>query len=223
MKYNSNVESKSKRAARVREIIKTLKRAYPGAGIALHFKGPLELLVATILSAQCTDKRVNLVTAPLFKKYNKSEDYAAAGLEDLERDIRSTGFYKNKAKNIRNCCRDIIKNHGGMVPSTMEELIKLPGVGRKTANCVLGSAFGKPAIVVDTHVKRLAGRLGISDNSDPDKIEFDLMALVPQEEWNLFSFLLISHGRALCLARNPKCEKCPIRLLCPYGKRLKKL
>lgn len=217
------MESKSKRAVRVRGIIKTLKRAYPGAGTALHFKGPLELLVATILSAQCTDKRVNLVTAALFEKHKKPEDYADAPLEELEKDVRSTGFFKNKAKNIRNCCRDLIKNHGGTVPSTMEELIQLPGVGRKTANCVLGSAFGKPSIVVDTHVKRLAGRLGISDRNGPDKIEFDLMELAPQKEWNLLSFLLISHGRAICLARNPECGKCPVLALCPHGKRLKKL
>lgn len=204
-------------------ILQGLNRVYPRSQTSLFFKNPLEILIATILSAQCTDKRVNMVTVSLFGKYKKPEDYADAYLEELEKDIRSTGFFKNKAKNIRNCCRDLIKNHGGMVPSKMEELIKLPGVGRKTANCVLGSAFGKPAIVVDTHVKRLAGRLEISDKNDPDKIEFDLMELAPRKEWNLFSFLLISHGRALCTARNPKCGKCPVLSLCPHGKRLKKL
>jgi endonuclease-3 len=205
------------KAVSVQKIIQTLKRTYPESKISLNFKDPLELLVATILSAQCTDERVNRVTATLFKKCRKPEDYANASLEELEGDIRSTGFFRNKAKNIKNCCRDLIKNHCALVPSTMEELIKLPGVGRKTANCVLGSAFGQPAIAVDTHVKRLVERLGISEKKDPDKIEFDLMKLVPRKDWTLFSFLLISHGRSLCVARGPKCEKCPLLSWCPYG------
>ncbi|MBW1839745.1 MAG: endonuclease III [Deltaproteobacteria bacterium] len=192
-----------------------LKKRYPDARCALNFKSPLELLVATILSAQCTDERVNKVTKNLFKKYKRVEDYTRAEPEILENDIRSTGFYKNKTKSIVKCCKKILENHERKVPSTMEELVHLGGVGRKTANVVLGNAFGIPGIAVDTHVKRIAHRLGLTNNQDPVKIEYDLMELVPRKEWTQFSHLIIFHGRNTCMARKPLCAECVLKKLCP--------
>jgi endonuclease-3 len=197
------------------KIIALLKKRYPDAACALHFKNPLELLVATILSAQCTDERVNKVTAELFKKYKTAEDYARVTQEVFEKDIRSTGFYKNKARSIINCCRKIAQVHGGKVPGTLDELVALDGIGRKTANVILGNAFGVPGITVDTHVKRVSYRLGLTEHQDPVKIEYDLMELVPRKEWTHFSHLIIFHGRYTCMARKPLCERCVIEPLCP--------
>jgi len=197
------------------KIIALLKKRYPDAACALHFKNPLELLVATILSAQCTDERVNKVTAELFKKYKTAEDYARVTQEVFEKDIRSTGFYKNKARSIINCCRKIAQVHGGKVPGTLDELVALDGIGRKTANVILGNAFGVPGITVDTHVKRVSYRLGLTEHQDPVKIEYDLMELVPRKEWTHFSHLIIFHGRYTCMARKPLCESCVIEPLCP--------
>lgn len=200
----------------VKAVIEVLSKVYPEAHCELDFTNPLELLVATILSAQCTDKRVNLVTKELFKKYRSARDYAEAQPEELEEAIRSTGFYKNKAKAVRAACADIVALHGGEVPETMEALHELHGVGRKTANVVLGNAFGKnEGIVVDTHVSRLARRLGLTEQTDPEKIEKELMKEVPRELWTLFSHLLIWHGRRRCYARKPDCANCEVQSLCP--------
>ena len=205
---------------RVKEIIRILSKEIPDSRIALRFSNPLELLVATILSAQCTDVKVNQVTADLFKKYRSSKDYAEADLAELEEDLRPTGFYRNKAKSVRKCCQELVARFGGKVPQTMEEMVSLPGVGRKTANVILGNAFGIPGIVVDTHVQRVSQRIGLTKNDDPVKIEFDLMEIVPQEEWTHFSNLLIWHGRKTCVVRKPLCEICPIRKLCDYGSKI---
>ncbi|OGP68226.1 MAG: endonuclease III [Deltaproteobacteria bacterium RBG_13_53_10] len=207
---------------RVKEIIAILSKEIPDAKIALRFSNPLELLIATILSAQCTDTRVNQVTESLFRKYPSEKDYARANLEELEADIRPTGFYRNKARAIRKCCQALSDRFGGEVPQTLEELTRLPGVGRKTANVVLGNAFGITGIVVDTHVRRVSQRIGLTKNSDPVKIELDLMEIVPQKEWTHFSNLLIWHGRRTCVARKPLCEQCAIRQLCDYGSDLLK-
>ncbi len=202
--------------ARVVPILDTLRKTYPAAKTALDHSSPLELLVATILSAQCTDERVNIVTGELFRKYRTAEDYAKASPRQFEREIRSTGFFRAKTKSILNCCKALVERHGGRVPESMEDLVGLPGVGRKTANVVLGSAFGKSeGIVVDTHVKRLAGRLGFTEKSDPEKIEQDLMEITPREYWIDLGTLLIWHGRRICQARKPKCEICPVADLCP--------
>jgi endonuclease-3 len=193
-----------------------LHKTYPDAHCELNYSTPLELLVATILSAQCTDKQVNLVTADLFKKYHTAGDYARAPIEELAEDIKRLGFFRNKARSIRGCCRAIQERHGGEVPRSMDELVQLDGVGRKTANVVLGNAFGLNAgIVVDTHVVRLSGRLALSSQKDPVKIEQDLMRLAPQEQWTLFSHWLIWHGRRRCAARKPDCARCEIASLCP--------
>ena len=201
---------------RTERIIAVLKQTYPDAHCELNFSNPLELLIATILSAQCTDKRVNLVTAELFKKYRSAKDFADAKIAALENDIRSTGFYKNKARNIQAACRAIVEQHGGEVPRTMEQLIELGGVGRKTANVVLGNVFNINAgVVVDTHVGRLSFRLGLTPQEAPEKVELDLMKLVPQAEWALFSHLLIWHGRRRCTARKPDCAQCEVLKLCP--------
>jgi endonuclease-3 len=198
------------------KVVKALREEYADATCALHFRSPLELLVATILSAQCTDKRVNLVTADLFQKYRSADDYARAPLEELERDIQSTGFYHNKAKNLVACCRQLVEKHGGGVPRDLESLVELPGVGRKTANVVLGTAFGiASGVVVDTHVARLSQRLGLSTQKDPVKIEQDLIRLVPQDEWIAISHRMIDHGRKICGARKPDCDDCPLRPNCP--------
>ena len=209
-------ETSDAKSARLKKIIAALQRAYPDAHCELNHTSPLELLIATILSAQCTDKRVNLVTAELFKKYRAAADYANAPLAELEQAIKTTGFFRNKAKNIQACCRKLVERHGGQVPRTMEELIQLDGVGRKTANVVLGNAFDiNIGVVVDTHVTRLANRLGLTKQQDAVKIEPELMALVPQKQWTLFSHWLIWHGRRRCIARRPDCENCEIKSLCP--------
>jgi endonuclease-3 len=201
---------------RVAKIIALLEKEYPDAKIALNHSNPLELLVATILSAQCTDERVNAVTKSLFKKYRRAEDYAKADLKELEREIRPTGFYRNKAKNIRACGKMLVEEFGSQVPKTMEEILDLPGVARKTANVVLSNAYGiVEGIAVDTHVRRLAQRLGLTKNDDPVKIERDLMNLVPRDKWMRFTDLLIFHGRRICSARKPKCEECVLNKLCP--------
>jgi endonuclease-3 len=202
---------------RVKEIIKVLSKEIPDSKIALNFSNPFELLIATILSAQCTDVKVNQVTAELFKKYRSVKDYAEVNLTDLEEDIRSTGFYRNKATSIQKCCRELAARFGGKVPRTLEELVTLPGVGRKTANVILGNAFGIPGIAVDTHVHRVTQRIGLTQNEDPVKIEFDLMEIIPREEWTHFANLLIWHGRKTCIARKPLCQACLIRKLCDYG------
>jgi endonuclease-3 len=201
----------------VTNIIKALSNDIPDSIIALKFSNPLELLIATILSAQCTDIRVNQVTKDLFKKYRYAKDYVDVDIKKLEEDIRPTGFYRNKAKAIQKCCGDLMKRFAGKVPKTLEELVTLPGVGRKTANVVLGNAFGIPGIVVDTHVHRVSQRIGLTKNDDPVKIEFDLMKIVSREEWTHFSNLLVWHGRRTCRARKPLCETCAIRQWCDYG------
>ena len=206
---------------RVREIIKILSKEIPDSTIALKFSNPLELLIATILSAQCTDVKVNQVTADLFKKHRSARDYAESSLAKLEEEIRPTGFYRNKAKSIQKCCQELGKRFGGEVPKTLEDLVTLPGVGRKTANVILGNAFGIPGIAVDTHVHRVSQRIGLTKNDDPVKIEFDLMEIVPKEEWTHFSSLLIWHGRKTCVARKPLCGICPIRKWCDYGSKVK--
>ncbi len=207
------------RKARVAAVLPILKRTYPQAKCSLDFKTPLQLLVATILSAQCTDERVNIVTRDLFRKYCSAGEYARVRQEALERDIQSTGFFRNKAKSLRGMGAALLEHHGGKVPETMEELTQLPGVGRKTANVVLGNAFAKNVgITVDTHVTRVSNRLDLTDHVvDAVKIEQDLMLLVPQEDWALWSHLLIHHGRALCTARKPKCTECPLLAHCPAG------
>lgn len=202
---------------RVKKILGVLKKEIPDSKIALHFSNPIELVVATILSAQCTDVRVNQVTKELFKKYLSAADYADADLEALQEEIRSTGFFRNKAKSIRDCCRNLVTHYGGNVPRTLDELVRLPGVGRKTANVILGNAFGIQGIVVDTHVRRVSQRIGLTKKDDPVKIEFDLMEIVPKEEWSHFSNLLIWHGRKTCAARKPTCVTCAIRKWCDYG------
>src|ERR1035437_529700 len=209
-------ESFEAKKLRAKKIITALDRTYPEAHCELDKADPLELLIATILSAQCTDKRVNIVTAVLFKKYRSAADYANAPLAELEQAVKTTGFFRNKAKNIQACCRKLIVRHGGRVPRAMEELTQLDGVGRKTANVVLGTAFDiNVGVVVDTHVARLSQRLGLTRQKMPEKIELELMALVPQKQWALFSHWLIWHGRRRCDARKPDCEGCEIKKLCP--------
>jgi endonuclease-3 len=212
------------RRERVNRILPILKKTYSDAKCSLNYSNPLELLVATILSAQCTDDRVNIVTRELFRKYRSASDYASSPPEALERDIQSTGFYRNKARNIRAMATSLIEAHGGNVPQTMDELHALAGVGRKTANVVLGNAFNiNVGVTVDTHVTRVSNRLGLTKHpSDAVKIEDDLMQIVPQGEWTLWSHLLIHHGRAICQARKPKCTKCPLRELCPASEKLLK-
>ncbi|HLB71113.1 MAG TPA: endonuclease III [Candidatus Methanoperedens sp.] len=201
---------------RVDEILSLLKKEYPNVKIALGYSNPLELLIATILSAQCTDRKVNEVTKTLFKKYRTPQDYIAATQEKLEEEIYSTGFYRNKARNIRNLCKMLVKDFDGKVPDTMEDLVKLSGVARKTANIVLSGAFGKiEGIAVDTHVKRVSARLGLTANTDPDKIEKDLMDIIPKKDWDVFSLLLIQHGRQICTAKKPLCGECILNKLCP--------
>jgi endonuclease III len=205
-----------KRQERATEIVEALRRVYPIAHCELDFANPLQLLLATILSAQCTDKRVNMVTPALFKKYKTARAFAEATQEEIEKAVQSTGFYRNKAKSIRAACADIVAKHGGDVPQTMDELTALHGVGRKTANVVLGNAFGKnEGVVVDTHVSRLSQRLGLTQETTPEKIEQDLIRLIPRENWTDFSHWLIWHGRRRCAARKPDCAGCEIQSLCP--------
>jgi endonuclease III len=201
---------------RAPEIVARLSAAYPDAKVALRFTSPLECLVATILSAQCTDEKVNEVTATLFTKYRTAEDYLRVPEEELKADIKPTGFFNQKATSIREACRRIVEVYDGKVPDTMEDLITLRGVARKTANIVLGNAYGKvEGVAVDTHVKRVATRLGFTSQTDPDKIEQDLMRLVPPDRWFDFTYVLIDHGRSICVARKPRCAECPVNDLCP--------
>jgi endonuclease-3 len=212
-------ESPTERRARARTIIRRLRREFPDAQCALDHTNPLELLVATILSAQCTDVRVNLVTPALFAKYRSAAAYAAADPRVFEKEIQSTGFFRNKTKSILGMAQALLERHGGRVPDTMEELVALPGVGRKTANVVLGNAFGKnEGVVVDTHVQRLSGLLKLTREETPEKIERDLMTLVPRKDWTIFSHLLILHGRRTCIARRPRCEVCTINRWCPSSR-----
>lgn len=207
------ISDKKKHAA---QIIKRLKKEYPDAHCALLHTNAFELLIATILSAQCTDVRVNIVTADLFQTYRSPQDYLKVSQEELEQDIRSTGFFRNKAKNIQAACEKIIANFGGNIPETMDELLTLNGVARKTANVVLGNAFGiASGVVVDTHVSRLSQRLGLTEETTPEKIEKDLSELVPKKDWIMFPHWLISHGRAICQARKPKCAECVLENICP--------
>ena len=201
---------------RTRAIIRKLKKRFPNAMCSLNYRSPLHLLVATILSAQCTDERVNIVTKDLFKRYRTARDFAGAHPDELEQIIRSTGFYRNKTKSIIGMAQTLVESHSSKVPRTMEQLTRLPGVGRKTANVVLGNAFGiDEGIVVDTHVTRISNRLKLTTNKDAVRIEQDLMCLVPKKDWTIFPHLMIHHGRAICQARKPKCEACPINTLCP--------
>ncbi len=203
--------------ARIKKIIRILREEYPGSRVALAYKDPFQLLVATILSAQCTDKKVNEITPALFKRYKTAGDFAESTREELEKIIKPTGFYRSKSKNIINSAFIIRNEYGGRVPDTMEALIRLPGVARKTANIVLSSAFKKAeGIAVDTHVKRLSRRLGLSKNTDPDKIERDLMKIVPRDDWIDFNYIMVSHGRAVCIARAPRCADCRLRPYCEY-------
>jgi endonuclease-3 len=206
--------TKKQKALKIAELLQGM---YPEATCSLEYKDPLQLMVATQLAAQCTDARVNIVTKDLFRKYRTEQDFANADLEELEQDIRSTGFYHNKAKNIIAACRMIISDYGGNVPSNIEDLLKLPGVGRKTANLILNDSFGVPGVVIDTHAKRLTNRMGLTENEDPEKIEYDLMKLLPAEKWGSFCHQLVFHGRALCDARKPKCGDCPILPHCRFG------
>ncbi len=202
---------------KVLNIIEQLEIMYPYAECSLDYQDPVQLMVATQLAAQCTDARVNIVTKELFKKYKSVDDYANANLQELEQDIKSTGFYHNKARNIIAACRMIIDVFERSVPSDMDSLLMLPGVGRKTANLILNDWFGVPGVVVDTHAKRLANRIGLSENSDPEKIEYDLMEIIPKEKWGRFCHQLVFHGRAVCSARKPMCEKCGILPFCKFG------
>lgn len=205
-----------KKAEKVLKIKEIFEQTYPMADCSLEYTDPLQLLIATQLAAQCTDARVNIVTRDLYQKYQSCADFANANLEELEQDIKSTGFYHNKAKNIIGCCQKLLADYGGQVPANMDDLLTLPGVGRKTANLVLGDIFGVPGIVVDTHAGRIARRLGLTKNTDPKKVEFDLLKVVPKDYQTKFCHQLVHHGRAVCNARKPKCETCPIAHLCDF-------
>ena len=216
MKTKSNRPADPRQVQRrAQSIHRNLAKQYPDAACALHYENPIQLLIATILSAQCTDVRVNLVTPSLFARYPDARAFADAKLAELEDAIRSTGFFRNKARNIKACCDAIVREHGGGVPGTLEALVKLPGIGRKTANVILGNAFSVPGITVDTHVGRLSRRLGLSKHHDPVKVEHDLMAQLPAKDWTLFSHELILHGRQVCHARKPKCTACVLNRFCP--------
>jgi endonuclease-3 len=209
-------EAAEAKAVRLKNIIAGFQKTYPDAHCELTYTDPLQLLIATILSAQCTDKRVNIVTKDLFKKYRSAADFADAPIAELEQAIRTTGFFRNKAKNIQNCCRKLVEHHGGRVPHTMEEMIQLGGVGRKTANVVLGNAFNVVVgVIVDTHAMRLSNRLGLTKEKTPEKIERDLMKLLPRSHWLLFSHWLVWHGRRRCYARKPDCANCEVKKFCP--------
>ncbi len=201
---------------RVRKIITRLREEYPDAGPRLNFSNPLELLIASILAARCTDDMVNKVTKTLFKKYRAAKDYAEADLDELMEEIHSTGAFRKKAERIKSCCKVIASQYNGEVPADINSLSSLPGVGRKTANMVLANAFGLPGIIMDTHVIRVSKRIGLTDKNYPDKMELDLMEIVPKEHWTLFSHLLVFHGRNVCLARKPRCHECKIKELCDY-------
>jgi len=212
-----------KTVERAAAILKVLNALYPQVKPQLLYRSPFELLVATILSAQCTDNQVNRVTPGLFKRMRRPRDFVKTPVAEIEELVRPTGFYRNKARNIKACCEALVGRHGGHVPRTLEELVELPGVGRKTANVVLGAAFGTPGVVVDTHVKRISGRLGLTKHKDPKKIEFDLMRIIPGKEWSDFSLRLIFFGRETCTARKPKCPVCPVNPLCPYPHKTPKI
>ena len=209
-------ESRDAKRARARKIVRALKKAYPDAKIALDFRNPLELLVATILSAQCTDERVNMVTPALFEKYRTARDYAAADAAALEQDVRSTGFYRAKSRSIIGMAKALVASHGGEVPRRRESLTELPGVGLKTANVILGNAFGEQAIAVDTHVFRVSQRLGLARSEDPDEIHDQLLDVLPKTELTLTTHLLQSHGRRCCAAKKPLCPACAVKTLCPW-------
>jgi endonuclease-3 len=202
-------------APRARQIVRLLAKQYPDAHCALVHENPLQLLIATILSAQCTDVRVNMVTPALFARYPDAKAFAAAETAELETMIQSTGFFRNKARNIQECCRRLVADFGGKVPSTLEELVGLPGIGRKTANVILGNAYDVPGITVDTHVGRLSRRMGLTTHTDPHKVELDLMKLIPRKEWTMFSHRMIFHGRQVCFARKPNCAGCTLAKVCP--------
>ncbi len=210
-------ESVKARRLRLATIIERLDAAYPDARLGLDFRTPFQLLVATILSAQCTDDRVNIVTKTLFKKYKKPQDYLDVPQEELENDIRSTGFFRNKARNVQGASRELLAQFSGVVPKTLDELITLPGVGRKTANCVLSNCFSIPGITVDTHVTRISNRLGMVNTDNAVKIEYALMELLPAEQWNRFNRVIITHGRRTCVARSPRCQECAVSELCPIA------
>ena len=200
---------------RARRIVRLLAQLYPDARCALHHENPLQLLIATILSAQCTDARVNMVTPALFARFPSAQDFATANPRELETAIQSTGFFRNKTRNIQACCQQLVSQYKGQPPRTLEELTKLPGIGRKTANVILGNAFDVPGITVDTHVRRLSRRMGLTTQMDPEKIERDLMQLIPKKEWTMFSHRMIFHGRQVCHARKPKCAECALAKVCP--------
>lgn len=212
MRKNESIQNKKSRAGK---ILSRLKKTYPDARCALDYSNPMELLAATILSAQCTDVRVNKVTPALFKRYPSVRDYAQADLEELKELVKTTGFYSNKARNIKGAAAMILEEHGGEVPAELDKLVKLPGVGRKTANVVLGNAFGIPGLTVDTHMIRLNNRLGFTRQKDPVKIEYELMKIIPQKEWTMYSHFIIHHGRNRCSARRPDCAGCELREWCP--------
>jgi len=214
---NTTEENLTEIQKRVLEILKVFDKVYANAKCSLEFNNPFELLIATQLSAQCTDVVVNKVTKVLFSKYKNVYSFAEADIEDLEEQIKPTGFYRRKAKNIKQCCELIIREFNGNVPDNMEDMLRLPGVGRKTANVVLGDAYGIPGIVVDTHVIRLSNRMGFTENKDPVKIEYDLMEIVPMQRWVKFGHQFIMHGRSVCMARKPKCGICPVRKFCDFG------
>ncbi len=208
--------SKRRLKSQAKKIITRLRKRFPNPKVELNFDTPLELLVATILSAQCTDTRVNVVTKNLFRKYRTASDYASASTAEFEEEIRPTGFFRSKAKSIINCCKSIIEEHGGRIPDRMEELVQLPGIGRKTANVILGQAFNTASgIVVDTHVQRVSKRLGLTKHSDPEKIEQELLTLVPRKDWIDFGTMMVLHGRYVCVARKPKCPECVVVGICP--------
>jgi endonuclease-3 len=207
-----SIEAKRQNA---RQIVRLLKKQYPDASCALQHQNPLQLLIATILSAQCTDVRVNMVTPALFRRYPDAQSYAQSDSAELEGMIQSTGFFRNKARSIQACCRLLVERWNGQVPGTIEDLVELPGVGRKTANVILGNAFGVPGITVDTHVGRLSRRLGLTQEADPTKVERDLMELIPKKEWTMFSHRMIFHGRQVCFARKPNCPACMLKRICP--------
>jgi endonuclease-3 len=215
MKNRQDDAKLKERRRHAAKVLRILAREYPDAVCSLNYATPLQLLIATILSAQCTDERVNMVTPALFERFPDAKAFATAEQKEVEKLIQSTGFYRNKARNIIACCKAIVEQHGGEVPGTLEELVRLPGVGRKTANVVLGNAFGVPGIVVDTHVLRLSRRLGLSREKTPDKVEQDLMQILPPKEWVAFGHRMIYHGRKICQSRKPRCDVCPLAEICP--------
>ena len=211
--FKKTVAAQKERAL---EVVRRLETEYPDATCSLDYQDPVQLMVATILAAQCTDERVNIVTKTLFKQYKSAKDFAKAPDGELEEAVRTCGFYRQKAKSIREACRDVVEKHGGRIPNSMEDLVKLRGVGRKTANVLMAECFEPVGVIVDTHCKRLSNRLGFTTKADPDKIEQDVMKILPQQHWRMYSHCLVFHGRAVCNARSPKCSQCVVRDLCPF-------